>query len=221
MELREAVRNRRSIRCFLPEPVPEETIQELISDALWSPSWANTQPWDIVVVTGERLERFKRANKEALLTGKTALPDIPIPKKWPDALKQRHLELGKSLFGALSIERDDEEGRLNYYAQMYYLFDAPALILFLIDKELSLEYAMLDVGIFLQTFFLLAYNKGLGTCTFAGTVHCPEVVHKHFDIPENKLLVIGAALGWPDTTVPINNFVRKRGKLEEFVRWLR
>lgn len=220
MELQEAVRSRRSIRCFLPKPVPEETIQQLISESLWAPSWANTQPWDIVVVTGEPLARFKKANKEALLAGQTSMPDIPLPKKWPDALKKRRLDLGKSIFESLSIDRNDAEGRIEYYAQMYYLFDAPALILFLIDKELPLEYAMLDVGIFLQTFFLLAHDKGLGTCAFAGTVHCPDIVRKHFAIADTKLLVIGAALGWPDRNAPINNFVRKRGKVEEFVRWI-
>lgn len=221
MELQEAVRRRRSIRCFLPNPVPEETIRELLNESLWAPSWANTQPWDIVVVTGEPLERFKKANKEELLAGQTSFPEIAMPTDWPDALTQRRVDLAKSIFDTLSIDRDDAEGRLEYYAHMYYLFDAPALILFLIDKELALEYAMLDVGIFLQTFLLLAHNKGLGTCTFAGTVHCPEVVHDHFAIPDNKLLVIGAALGWPDLNAPINNFDRKRGEIEEFVRWIR
>ncbi len=220
MELREAVRSRRSIRCFLPEPVAEETIQELISEARWAPSWANTQPWDIVVVTGKALDRFKKANKKALLAGRTSIPDIPIPKKWPEALTKRRLDLAKSIFESLSIDRDDAEGRLQYYAQMYHLFDAPALILFLIDKKLPLEYAMLDVGIFLQTFFLLAHDKGLGTCAFAGTVHAPDIVRKQFAIPDTKLLVIGAALGWPDKNAPINNFVRKRGEVGEFVRWI-
>jgi nitroreductase len=220
MELQEAIRARRSIRSFLPKPVPEETIQELISEALWAPSWANTQPWEIIVVTGEPLERFKKENKEALVSGQTSIPDIPMPKKWPAELKNRSVELGKSIFGSLSIDRDDAEGRLEYYTQMYYLFDAPALVLFLIDKELSLEYAMLDVGIYLQTFLLLSHSKGLGTCTFAGTVHCPEIVHKHFAISDNKLLVIGVALGWPDMDAPINNFVRTRGGVEEFTRWI-
>lgn len=220
MELQEAISSRRSIRCFLSKPVSDDTIQELISESLWAPSWANTQPWDIVVVTGEPLELFKKANKEALIAGDTSHPDIPIPKQWPDTLKKRHMDLGKSLFDSLGIDRDDAEGRVEYYAQMYYLFDAPALILFLIDKELPLEYTMLDIGIFLQTFFLLAHDKGLGTCAFAGTVHCPEIVHKHFGIPESKLLVIGAAVGWPDPRASINNFERKRGKVEEFARWI-
>ena len=220
MELQEAIQTRRSIRCFLPKPVPEETIQELIHEARWAPSWANTQPWEIIVVTGEPLERFKKENKEALLSGQTSNPDIPMPKKWPEALKKRSVDLGKRIFDALAINRDDAESRLAYYADMYYLFDAPILVLFLIDKELSLEYAMLDLGIFLQTFLLLAHNKGLGTCVFAGTVHCPDIIHKHFAVPKNKLLGIGVALGWSDVNAPINNFVRTRSEVEEFVRWI-
>lgn len=220
MELREAIRTRRSIRRFLRKPVSREIIQELISESLWAPSWANTQPWEIVVVTGEPLERFKSENKEALLAGRTSIPDISMPSNWPEALKKRSVDLSKSIFESLAIGQDDAERRVEYYARMYYLFDAPALILLLIDRGLSLEYAMLDVGIFLQTFLLSAHNAGLGACVFSGTVHCPEIVHKHFAIPDTKLLGIGIALGWPDIDAPVNNFVRTRGKVEEFVRWI-
>lgn len=220
MELREAIRSRRSIRCFLPKPVSREVLEELLSESRWAPSWANSQPWEIVVVTGEPLERFKTANKEALLAGQTSIPDIPMPKRWPGPLQKRVVDLVGSISESLGIGQDDAEGRLDYYARMYYLFDAPALILFLIDKGLALEYAMLEVGIFLQTFLLSAHDAGLGACVFSGTVHCPEIVHRHFAIPDTKLLAIGVVLGWPDMNAPINNFARRRGKLEEFVRWV-
>ncbi|SPF39875.1 putative nitroreductase [Syntrophobacter sp. SbD1] len=220
MELRQAIRTRRSIRCFLPRPVSTEIIQELISESLWAPSWTNTQPWEIVAVTGEPLEQFKRENKAALLAGRTSAPDISMPCEWPAALKKRSMELSKNIFESLGIGQDDADGRVEYYARLYHLFDAPALILVLIDKELSLEYAMLNAGIFLQTFLLLAHDAGLGACIFAGTVHCPEIVHRNFAIPNTKLLAIGIALGWPDIDAPINNFERKRGKVEEFVRWI-
>ncbi len=219
--LREAVLHRRSIRSFLRKPVPEETIRELISDARWAPSWANTQPWELVVVTGERLEQFKRNNREELLAGRTSPPDIRMPLGWPERLRNRDRESAKSIFDSISVDRDDTAGRIEYYARMYELFDAPALVLFLLDKELSLEYAMLDIGAFLQTFFLLAHGRGLGTCAFAGTVHVPDIVHGLFEIPDNKLLAIGAALGWPDKRAPINNFERKRASVDEFVRWIR
>lgn len=220
MELRQAIRTRRSIRCFLPKPVSSEMIQELISESLWAPSWTNTQPWEIVVVTGEPLEEFKLKNKAALLAGMTSVPDIPMPLYLPTALKKRRIELSKTIYESLGIDQDDAAGKVEYYARMYQLFDAPAFMLLLIDKELSLEYAMLDAGIFLQTFLLLAHDAGLGACVFSGTVHCPDIVHSHFAIPDTKLLAIGVALGWPDSDAPINNFVRKRGKVEEFVRWI-
>ena len=219
--LRDAVLHRRSIRSFQRKPVPEQTIRELIDEARWAPSWANTQPWELIVVTGELLERFKNENRKALLEGRTSPPDIPMPVSWPEALKSRDRELAKSIFDSISVDREDTEGRLEYYARMYHLFDAPALLLFLLDRNLALEYAMLDIGAFLQTFFLRAHDRGLGTCAFAGTVHCPDVVHGLFGIPESKLLVMGAALGWPDTEASINGFERKRADLQEFVRWVR
>ena len=221
MELQEAVLGRRSIRQFLPKPVPDELIKDLIAKCLWSPSWGNTQPWEIVVGTGESLAKFKKKNRDAFLEGKSATTDIPMPQAWPDRNKLRYKELGKSVLGALSIPREDQQARIDHFAWMFTLFDAPALVIFMIDKSLLLEYAMLDVGLILQTFCLLAHDKGLGTCILAASVMYPEIAREVFSIPETKRLVMGAALGWPDTEAPVNSFKRNRGQLEEFVRWVR
>jgi nitroreductase len=221
MELQEAIRNRRSIRKFLPKPVPEEMIRELIADSLWAPSWGNTQPWEIVVVAGEKLAEFKKQNQEALLTGKPAQTDIPMPKVWPEAYLNRYKNLGKSVLSSLGIAREDKEARLQHFVKMFGLFEAPAIILVNIDKALSLEYAMLDIGILLQTFCLLAHDRGLGTCIMAAIVNYPEIVRELFSIPENKTIVMGAILGWPDPEVEVNQFERQRGSLDEFVTWVR
>lgn len=220
MELKEAIQNRRTIRYFLPDPVPQESIKALISDALWAPSWKNAQPWEMVVATGEILERFKKENKEALLAGKTSIPDIPIPKDLPDPFQGRYAELNRQVYEALSIDANDTKGRIQYYAHMYSLFDAPALILIVLNKRLSIEYAMLDIGSFVQTFCLLAYERSLGTAILTAAVHCPDIVHRVFAIGEDKLLVVGIALGLPREDMAVNTFQRKRGMLEEFVRWL-
>jgi nitroreductase len=208
------------MRCFLQDPLPRETIKDLISDTLWAPSWKNAQPWEILVATGEILERFKKENREALLAGKTSIPDIPIPKDLPNRFQKRYADLNEQVYEALEIDRQDTKGRVQYYAQMYALFDAPAMILILLDKRLSIEYAMLDVGIFVQTFCLLAQERLLGTAILSAVVHCPQVVHQIFSIPDTKFLVIGIALGWPNLDAPVNKFERKRGALEEFVRWV-
>ena len=218
MELQEAIRNRRSIRQFLSKPVSEDIIQGLIADALWAPSWGNTQSWEVVVVTGQKLEEFKNKSKEALLAGQEAATDIPMPQVWPDAYLDRYKELGKSVLGALSIAREDKEARLQHFLKMFGFFDAPAAILVAVDKKLALEYAMLDVGIFLQTFCLLAHGKGLGTCILAAMVSFPEIARELFGVSSSKLFVMGAALGWPDPDAPVNCFERQRGSLDEFVK---
>jgi nitroreductase len=221
MELQDAIRGRRSIRQFLPKPVSRNMIDNLIADALWAPSWGNTQPWEIVAVTGgEPLEKFKQQNREALLSGKSSQPDISMPQAWPDTNKKRYSELGKSVLESLAIARDDKDARLQHFAHMFGLFDAPAIILVTIDQELLTEYAMLDVGIFLHGFCLLAHDRGLGTCIMATIVSYPEIVRELFSIPPNKRIVMGAALGWPDPDAPVNCFERKRGTPEEFVRWV-
>ncbi len=221
MELQEAVLGRRSIRQFLPRPVPDELIRDLIAKSLWSPSWGNTQPWEIVVGTGESLAKFKKKNRDAFLEGKSSTTDIPMPQAWPDHNKLRYKELGKSVLGALSIPREDQQARIDHFAWMFTLFDAPAMVLFTLDKTLLLEYAMLDVGLILQTFCLLAHEKGLGTCVLAVSIMYPEIAREVFSIPDTKRLVIGTAPGWPDSKAPVNSFKRNRGHLEEFVRWVR
>ena len=220
MELQQAVLGRRSIRHFLPKPVSEEMIRDLIDKSRWSPSWGNTQPWEILVATGKSLAEFKMKNRAAFLEGQASTTDIPMPKAWPDHNKLRYKELGKSVLGALEIARDDQQARMDHFARMLSFFDAPAVAIFSVDKSLSLEYVMLDVGLILQTFCLLAHDRGLGTCILAAAVTYPEIVREVFSIPETKRLVMGAALGWPDTEAPVNSFERNRGALEEFVRWI-
>lgn len=221
MELQEAIRSRRSIRQFLPKPVSEKLIEDLIANALWAPSWANSQPWEIIVVTGEKLEQFKKKNQEALLSGNASQTDIPMPQVWPDRYLNRYKDLGKRVLASLSIARDDKEARLQHFARMFALFDAPAIILVTLDDALSLEYAMLDVGIFLQTFCLLAHDRGLGTCIMAAIVNFSGIVRELFSIPKNKILVMGAVIGWPDPEAEVNRFDRQRGTLEEFVTWVK
>ena len=177
MDIRTVIKERRSIRKFQPNPVPENLIHEILDEARWSPSWGNTQPWEFYVVTGEALEKFKKANCEKLDQETDALPDIKMPTSWIEPLKTRYNGIGKSTLAALEIAREDADTRNAHYRAMHRMFDAPCLIIACIDKRCSsYEYAMFDVGLITQTLCLLAHNRGIGTCCMACAVRFPTVL---------------------------------------------
>jgi nitroreductase len=220
MELAAAIKGRRSIRKFKSQDVPRSIITEVLDTARWSPSWGNTQPWDLYVLTGEPLAKFKAMNLRQTLAGAAIASDVPMLEKWPDAMKARYGELGKVVLSVQGIKREDKEGRDQYYQNMVSAFDAPCLILACISAENLVEYQMFDLGLISQTICLAAHDKGLGTCLLAATARYPAEIRKIAAIPENKKIVVGIAMGYPDLSFPLNNFERDRAKLDEFVHWV-
>ncbi len=103
MDIAVAVKERRSIRKFKPNPVPRELISEIIEKARWSPSWGNTQPWDLYVVSGEPLEKFKKANRERCLADESSKSEIAMPEIWPDILLKRDTLMWEKVFCPLFL----------------------------------------------------------------------------------------------------------------------
>jgi nitroreductase len=222
MDIKQAVKERRSIRKFKPDPVPESLIREILDEARWSPSWGNTQPWEFYIITGEPLKKFKTDNCSKLDRGDQSQPDIKMPESWTDRLKKRYSAIGKSTLDAVGLAREDVAGRTEYARTMFRLFDAPCLIVACIDKRSSsMEYAMLDVGLITQTLCLLAHDRGLGTCIMACAVRFPSGLKEIVPDSENKLMAAGIALGYPDREAAVNNFERERAPLEEIAVWVK
>jgi len=221
MDIVAAVKERRSIRKFRKEPVPEALIRDILEQARWSPSWGNTQSWEFYVITGEPLEAVKEANRRKIIEGVAPSPDIPMPLEWPDRMKARYMGVGKSVLTALDVARDDKESRSRYNADMFHLFDAPCLIIAVQDKSVSSRYALLDIGLILQTFCLLAHGKGLATCIMACAIAFPEVLRSIAKIPEDRTIVMGVVAGYPDEDAAINRFERQRASVDDFVSWVK
>lgn len=222
MDIRQAVRTRRSIRRFKPDQVPESLVLEILDEARWSPSWGNTQPWEFYVVTGEPLRTFKTANAGQLDKETPPTPDVKMPERWTERLKKRYSAVGKLTLEALGIARDDRQGRTDMTRTMFRIFDAPCLIVACVDKNASsVAYAMLDAGLILQTLCLLAHDRGLGTCIMACAVCYPSALRSILPDSDNKTMVAGIALGYPDLNAPINTFERERAPLDESVIWLK
>ncbi|HOF04267.1 MAG TPA: nitroreductase [Syntrophales bacterium] len=220
MELRAAIRGRRSIRKFKPDTVPREVVAEIMAEARWSPSWGNTQPWEFYVLTGRPLAEFKRRNYEKSLRGDLPEPDVPMPEQWPAALKGRYGELGRIVLETLGIPREDKEARNRYYLGMTGLFDAPCLLVACLPRELRMEYAMLDIGLITQTICLAAYDRGLGSCIMAAAVVYADLLREIAGIPADRRTVLGIVLGYPDEDYPLNHFPRPRVPERDFTHWV-
>lgn len=220
MEAAAAIKGRRSIRKFKAQEVPKNVIKEILEYARWSPSWGNTQPWELFVLTGKTLAKFKEMNLKQTLAGAPIASDVPMLEKWPDAMKARYGDLGKVVLSAQGIKREDKAGRDKYYQDMVIMFDAPCLILACISRDNLVEYQMLDIGVIAQTICLAAHDKGLGTCLLAAAARYPAEIRKIAAIPDDQKIVVGIALGYPDPSAPINTFDRQRAGLDEIVHWM-
>ncbi len=172
------------------------------------------------MLTGAPLEAFREANERMFSQGLAAAPDIPMPESWPAALKARYGELGRTMLDLLGIDRADQDARNRLYARMAGLFGAPCLIVAAIPRGVAVEYAMLDVGLVVQTICLLAHARGLGTCIMAAAVRYPDALRKVASIPDDRRIVAAVAVGYPDPEYPLNRFERKRADLREIVRWV-
>ena len=213
MDLLTAVRDRRSIRAFTPELVSEQTVIEVLELAQWAPSWGNTQPWAVFVVTGERLEKLKAAYRERWAANAGRFFEIAPPRPdWPAKLAERMrlIMVGRALSNEVG---SPAPSNADFYG-------APCLLLFAIDEQLQPEYACFDTGLLVQTVCLVAHAKGLGTCIMAMAVGYPDVLHDLVPAAAGRQFVVGVALGVPDVKSPINRLDRQRASLTELASFV-
>ena len=218
MDILEAIRTRKSIRSFKPDPVPKEILEKVIDIARRSPSAANTQPWEITVVVGEALDSIRKGNNEMLTSGVTPEPDFPYGP-YEGKYRQRRVDLAVQLFGLMGIDREDNEKRTEWWQRGFRFFDAPAAIILSIDRLLKGVMPLFDLGLFAQTICLAALDYGLGTCIEMQGVMFPDVARKFARIHESKRIITSIAIGYPDWDFPANKLESKREPLEDFVTW--
>ncbi|MBI5015589.1 MAG: nitroreductase [Deltaproteobacteria bacterium] len=220
MTFDEVFQGRRSIRNYTRDPVPRQVIEQVLSEARWCPSWANTQPWEVMVVQGEPLERFRQGQVAKVAAHAAGQPDVPTPEKFEPRWQERVMQVGKSCLDAKGIAREDRDARNRYYEEMFTLFGAPVMIVFLLDEALNVPYGMMDVGIYMQSVCLVAQSKGLGTLIVSTVIKYPDLLRSVLPLPAGKRAVMGVALGHPDRSAPINQFERQRVPTEQFVTWV-
>jgi nitroreductase len=220
LQLSDALRARRSIRAFRPDPVPEALVRELLEEARRAPSGTNIQPWKVHVVAGEvraRLEREVLAHRETNPEDNGA----EFPRRGGarrDPYLSRMRTLGKAMYGLLEIPKGDQAANWRQWGRNYQFFDAPVGLILTIDKDLD-AMSFLDIGIFLQTLMLSATARGLGTCAQGAWNNYWTVTRRVLGVPEDEYIVCGLSLGWPDETAAVNGLEPDREPVDGFARF--
>ena len=220
MELLAGLKQRQSIRAYQAESVPKDIVTQILEAARWSPSWGNTQPWELVVVGGETAGRLTADLVAAFQEKVPPNPDVPMPQTFPDAHQSRYMACAAGLFGAMGIAREDKERRWGHMLHMTRAYGAPSIIYVMFPAELSVPYTMFDLGALTHAVCLAARAHGLGSCIEAQLAHYPDIVRRHLGLPETYKIAVGIALGYPDQEAPANAFRTQREPLEKFVRWV-
>lgn len=217
MDLEQAIRGRKSIRAYKPDPVPKELLGKIMETAIHTASSANMQPWSFEIVGGKALNELREAMSERTRSGAEANTEVPIYVSSGIYAERRRQVLGK-MYDALGISRGEDDKRLFWYMKMDRFLGAPNLIVICVEKSLS-PWTIMDTGMIMDAIMLLAHSYGLGTCAMGRAVQYPDILRKHLNIPDNKLIVIGIAIGYPDLDAAVNKFKSTREPLDAFVAW--
>lgn len=216
MRVSEAVAARRSIRQFTETPVPDTVIRDLLERAARSPSGGNVQPWRIYVINGEAMTRFRATIGNQGIEA----PEYEIypPSLWEPYRTNRYA-LGEQMYATLGITRDDKAGRLRQFAKNQDFFGAPAALFCFIDRRMGPP-QWSDLGMFLQTFMLLAQEAGLDTCAqeFWSVHHAG--VRDFVAAPDGELLFCGMAIGHADPEAPVNSLASERMPLDQWATFV-
>jgi len=219
METIDCIKTRKSIRQFKPESVPEETLMTLIDTARWSPSYKNSQPWEVIILSGKQKEGISKLMVELFESNAEPTPDLPTPMSWPDA-EQAHIDqLFAERVKATGIDMSDPEIIKKSKKANFNFYRAPHGIYLFQDNSLT-PWSLFDLGLFAQTLMLAAHDMGLATVPQAFVTDYAKQVKEFLDIPATKRLVLGLSVGYPDLDSPVNAMKTNRSDIREFTRWL-
>ena len=218
----EAITSRRSIRAFLPTPVPRETIEDILRVAARAPSGTNTQPWKVHVLTGAARERLSAAIRAAFddpaERARHSEEYAYYPTQWQAPYIDRRRKVGWDLYGLLGIGKTDKERMHAQHGRNYAFFDAPVGLIFTIDRVMQ-QGSWLDYGMFLQNIMVAARARGLDTCPQAAFTQFHRIIAAQLGLGPDEMVVCGMSLGHADPAAIENTLVTEREPVAGFTRF--
>ena len=209
------VRGRRSLRAFLPRPVPRETLEHIFAVAQRAPSNCNTQPWLAHVASGESLEALRSRMSERFMAGDMSM-DFPYEGKYEGVYKERQYGSAQALYDAVNITREDKAGRQVQFMRNFTFFDAPHVAFMFLPEPFGLREAA-DLGMYAQTLMLAMTAHGLGSCPQTALSFQANFIRESLGIDASNKLLFGISFGYPDPDAPANTCVTDRASVADSV----
>ena len=219
-----AITSRRSIRAFLPTPVPQADIEALLAVAARAPSGTNTQPWQVHVLMGAAKEVLSRDIRAAYddpeERARHTEPYAYYPTEWRSPYLDRRRKVGWDLYSLLGIGKADKARMHEQHARNYAFFGAPVGLIFTIDSVMQ-QGSWLDYGMFLQSLMVAARARGLDTCPQAAFTQFHRIIARHLGLRDDQSVVCGMSLGHADMGAPENTLHTEREPVSGFARFLK
>ena len=218
MDVDICIQQRRSIRAFTEVVPPRATILECLQAASWAPNPTSQQPWKFIVLTGDCLHRicsviqehFQEASQE-----KSRHETDGLREDTSRMLNQKKEQVFREMVSHLTRHGADlkkaGEGNFNFHG-------APAGVIFATYRGKDLNYFKATIAA-MQNFMLAAEARGLGTCWINAVSICESYIRRELDLPSDIVLVDGVALGYPESSSPLNTIPRDRYPVEQVTLW--
>jgi nitroreductase len=217
--LEELLHERYSVRAFLPQPVPRETIQHVLTTAQRTASWCNSQPWQVLIASGEARERFRKLIYAEAASGAGDDHDFPAPREYRGVYLERRRESGFQLYNTLGIARGDKAAYAKQALENYNFFDAPHVAIIHTDEALGI-YGAIDCGAYVANFMLAAQALGLGTIPQAALARHSRLIRRHFKLGDDRRVVCGISFGYADHGHKVNSYRTSRASVADTVSFV-
>ena len=212
----DVVLGRRSIRGYKRERPSKALIREVIEMAMRAPSSLNTQPWNFYVVAGAPLDRIRAGNTERNLAGVPDSREFRGHGAYVGEHRERQIGIAKQLFAAMNIAREDKDGRQGWVLRGFRQFDAPISVVVTYDRSIhGGDIAPFDCGAVTNALVNAAWSRGLGCVINSQGIMQSPVVREHAAIPDDQVIMICVAMGFPDDSFPANAVVSQRKTVDD------
>src|SRR5438477_11340063 len=217
--LEQLLAERYSCRAFKPDPVPRATIERMLKVAQRTASWCNSQPWQVVIASGEAKEKFRKAIYAEAASGAKDDHDFTPPREYLGVYLERRRESGFQLYNTLGIIRGDRMAYAKQALENYNFFGAPHVAIIHTDEPLGI-YGAVDCGAYVSNFMLAAQALGLGTIPKAALARHSKLIRRHFNLPDDRRVVCGISFGFADHAHLVNSYRTSRATVADTVTFV-